>query len=376
MSTTVKEMKAHLWQVLWHYNEQCKRTQCSSFEDFSDCFDEVVEALDVLKVLSERITGKLSTHDLKANYATQTTYLQLLSNWAGKIEHHHLAHIWNALVTTVHFSLAMVNYPPSGQNVTVNPQQFFDNPQRYVDDEQSSLSMAEHLFIARWYEQYTGCEQELRLLSTALKERFASWKDKWLEHSILRDCDVTGGVRKYLEEAFPVVVARCTALDGTLAWDRATFVCHQLEEDIARSRVYSHLSVGSVRDRLSLQKFSRPELHWALRLLAMEYVAATDNLLYHVGLDYALRTGKLVEIVFGRFDTQDGYLLCVEDRLYSFGQRVGRDVSEMEVRHRWDVVERLNQRLAGNRAGAPNSVLSNVHYNTEWFFGIPPKDEA
>lgn len=375
MSTAINEMKSHLWQTLWLYNEQTKRTQCSSFEDFSDCFDEALGAMDVLKVLSERLPGRLSSQDLKANYAVETTYNQVASNWAEKIEGHNLAHIWNAIVYTLQFRLAMVNYPPTGGWVTVNPQQFFTNPHNYVDAEQSSLRLTEHMFVSEWYIQYVQYENQLRLQTQVLVERVTHWRNRWLTHSVIRDCDVSQGMSKYLEQVFPIIVARCTALDGTQEWDGNTFRDSQLEDEIARSRVYAHLSTSGVRDRLSLQKFDYKQLHWALRLLAMEYVGATENVLYYIGVNYALRTGKQVEMVFGTWGTTSTYMLLVDGKLYSFGQR-GRDHKDMQIKHRWELTTELRQSLLDTRHHSRGSVLANVHYNTEWFFGIPPKTEA
>ena len=371
MSVNVDTMKAHMWQTLWNYNDQRKEPQCSSFEDFSDCFGQILQAMDTLRLLHERYEGTNPNLGLKSEYAIETTYEQLASNWDQMINRPNLVHIWNIIVQTLRIPEAVINYHIKGQWITVTPEQFYLHQRNFP----TTLRFAEYMFLQEWYEQYGGYEEKLRVLSDVVGKRLTEWVWRWQASNIISGCPTDQGVRAYLDAVFPVLVDRCVALEDDPAWKNNTFRDHGMEYEIADSRIYSHLMQSTVRDRLGLQKLDRTQLHWAVRLLALEHVGAAENLLYYVGLNYSIQTGKPVEVVFGRWGERDLYMLLIEGKLYSFGQRVGRHASEMEIKHRYNAKDALNSNVFHNR-NHHASTLGNVHYSIDWFFGIESQTPA
>lgn len=370
MSLSIDEMKGNIWMTLWEYNTQRQQPQCTSFENFSECFDEVVDAMDALGVLYERSLELLEKKEPQGRYAIETTYPQLCSNWAHYIQPNNLVHIWNIVAQQLQFPEGMVNYEIAGRWITVDPKKYYlhYSPRVELPTQQR---LPEFLFLQEWYMMYSGYENLLRLRSKRVAERMSAWQARWREHNILRECPTANGMWDYLNSTFPVVVARCTELCETVDWRSNTFQDPHLELEIAKTRVYGHLSIGSVRDRLRLQSFSRDDMHWAIRLLAMEHVGATEAILNYVGLNYALATERKVEMVYGRFGEQNCYMLEVDGRVYNFGHRNNRPAKDMQITHRYDVVERLRADLHRKSNSLHASTLANVHYSVSQFFGIP-----
>lgn len=376
MNEQFVEMKAHLWQTLWNYNDRRAQPQCSSFEDFSDCVAQILVEFDELDLLFRAPTSPMLERERKAVQAVERSYRQLVTDWAERIHETNLVHIWNIIAGTIRFPGASLPYETKGLWVTVNPQKFYLQNRYHGSSEQTNLRLAEHMFLDEWYRMYSNYETALRFQSCRVKKELERISNDWLAMSILRPVKTDGSVREYLESAFPVIVARCAELEKTAAWSSASYRDVGLEDEIADSRIYSHMGNSKVRDNLSLQKFNYEELHWAMRLLALEYVGRAENLLYHVGLDFQLRTGRKVEMVFGDLGGRDTYMLRIDDKLYNFGARVGIPAREMTVRHCWGMLDTLAQDIMGSNHYSRSSILANVHYDARWFFGIKPHPTA